>query len=140
MDKALSAYHHATGRWPGDAEGATSVDTPPENDGSGDRVIAILRAVPDSQKVLDQIPPIFRVAATSDPLAAGPASQPASSTVQDAWGHRFRCITADSPNPAEHDAVAANDGKPVFISAGPDGRFGPQDQPNAADNIRSDER
>ena len=140
LDKALTAYHRATGRWPSDPEGPPSLDAPSENDGSGDRIIAALTTVPPSRKLLDELPAIFRVAAAPDSPAASPTSQPASSTVQDSWGHRLRCITADSPNPVEHDAVAANDGKPVFISAGPDGRFGPQDHPDAADNIRSDGR
>ena len=32
-------------------------------------------------------------------------------------------------------AVAANGGRPMFVSAGPDGRFGHRDPASAADNI-----
>ena len=139
LDRTLAAYHHATGRWPADPSGPATHDTPTEDDGSGDRIIAALAADPESRKVLERIPPAFRVAAPADGATASPTSRPWG-TIQDAWGHHLRCLTADSPLPVDRDAVAANGGEPVFLSAGPDERFGPQDLPNAADNIRSDGR
>ncbi len=135
LDQALVAYHRATGRWPADPGPRADGSTTPENDGSGDRIIAVLADEPESRKVLDQIPPIFRARRSAD-TAAGSAW----GGVHDAWGRPLRCLTANGSTPAELDAVIANGGRPIFISAGPDERFGPPDLPPAADNIRSDRR
>lgn len=59
--------------------------------------------------------------------------------VIDAWGRPMRCLTARCPSPVACEAVAANGGKPIFISAGPDGQFGMADGVTDADNLRSDE-
>ncbi len=139
LDKALTAYHQTTGRWPVDPDNETQSDDLSEHDRSGDRVIAALATVPEARKALEQIPPAYRAAAPNTDAPASPAGQPWG-TVHDAWGQRLRCITADSLLPSERDALAANAGKPIFISAGPDKRFGLQNRPNAADNIRSDGR
>lgn len=139
LDKALTAYHQTTGRWPMDPGDETRVEVSSENDGSGDRVIAALATIPEARKALDQIPPAYRAAAPNIDAPASLAGQPWG-TVHDAWGQRLRCITAESLLPSERDALAANAGKPIFISAGPDKRFGLQNRPNAADNIRSDGR
>ena len=138
LDRALVAYHHAAGRWPTDSPGeAQRGASSDEGDGSGDRVVAALAGVPESRHVLEGIPPAFLVAVPVDGPA--PASRPWG-MVQDAWGQPLRCLTAGSSSPADQEAVAANGGKPIFISAGPDECFGFHDVPAAADNIRSDGR
>ncbi len=135
LDQALVAYHRATGRWPADPDGRTDRSTTAENDGSGDRIIATLAGEPESRKVLDQVPPVFRAERSADA-----AANSAWGGLHDAWGRPLRCLTADGSTPADLDAVIANGGKPIFISAGPDERFGPPGLPPAADNIRSDRR
>jgi len=136
LDRALEAYHRAVGCWPVDPAHSQQQAPSAENDGSGDRLIAVMAGVPEARRLFDRIPPGFRVQL---PAPAAPASQPWG-TVQDAWGQRLGSMTAGSPSPADQEAVAANGGKPVFTSAGPDERFGQEDVPAAADNLRSDRR
>jgi hypothetical protein len=47
----------------------------------------------------------------------------------------LKCATSASPQESERQLVAANGGRPVFISAGPDRRFGETDPSAAADDI-----
>jgi hypothetical protein len=44
-------------------------------------------------------------------------------------------LTAGSSRERDRHVVAANGGKPVFISAGPDGQFGDDDPAASADNL-----
>jgi prepilin-type N-terminal cleavage/methylation domain-containing protein len=53
----------------------------------------------------------------------------------DAWGRPLRYVTALH----DEQAVRMNGGKPFWVSAGPDGRFGDADLAERSDNISSDE-
>ncbi len=101
-------------------------------DGSAERVITALAAVPASRAVLERIPEVLRVPRQGEDRDA---DADAWGTVQDAWGHRLRCLTAASPSEVDRQAVAGNGGRPIFVSAGPDGQFGIHDPAAAADNI-----
>ena len=101
-------------------------------------VIAVLAAEPASRAILDKTRPVLRVIPVAD-IADGVSELPWG-TVQDAWGRPLRCLTAASKSPLDREAVAVNGGRPIFISAGPDGRFGTRDIAAAADNLRSDRR
>lgn len=138
LDQAVGAYHKATGAWPSDTMPLRKAPAADQDEGSGDRVIATLAGVLAARLQLERIRPIFRVAAV-DPVPPA-TTQPAWGTVQDAWGHRLRCLTAASPAPSDQETVAANAGRPIFVSAGPDGDFGTIEIAAAADNIRSDGR
>jgi len=145
LDEALRAYYQAAAQQLGN-----------KPDPAADRVIAALAAVPASRQVLERIPHRLRVRANVEKQWAGNAKArtgrwPAAAgrshtwdrpdvTVQDAWGHPLQCLTAASPSPVHRQAVAANGGRPIFISAGVDGRFGSElDVAAGDDNLRSDE-
>jgi len=138
LDQALSAYHQATSDWPMDLGSEEDERAPTERDGSADRVIDVLAAEPTSRAILDIIRPILWVQPITD-INKGDTALPWG-TVQDAWGQPLRCLTADSKSPLDREAVAVNDGRPIFISAGADGQFGNRDIAAAADNLRSDRR
>jgi type II secretory pathway pseudopilin PulG len=53
----------------------------------------------------------------------------------DPWGTPLRYYSADSGSPF----VKANNGRPVFVSAGPDCEFGDDDPSRLGDNLRSDD-
>ncbi len=140
LDKALDAYHETTGTWPftlatqpdeTEPERLSSNDDPTE---SGRRVINALAAVPASREILDTIPDLLRV-----PPESKQAEPNDWGTVRDAWGQPLHCLTALSRIPVEWQAVAANLGKPIFISAGTDGQFSSRDSVAEADNLRSDQ-
>lgn len=137
LNEALVSYHKSTGAWPADQsprKGQTASNI--EDDGSGDRIINILAELPESRTVLERIPPPMRIAPSTD------ADQGASAwgTVEDPWGRRLRCLTATNESVLDREAVAANGGCPIFISAGGDGDFGLNDLAASADNLRSDGR
>ena len=138
LDQALGAYHKATGTWPSDVKALKPAPSADQDEGSGDRVIAVLANVPAARMQLDRVRPIFRIAVVDQGPPA--ATQTTWGTVQDAWGRHLRCLTAASPAPSDQEAVAANAGRPIFVSSGPDGDFGTIDIAAAADNIRSDGR
>jgi len=139
LDKALDAYHQDTGIWPaceptpaGPAEAKTH--RKPTIYNATDCVIAALATEPASQKMVQKIPDVLLVPGNNT------TTRPADfGTVRDAWGRKLRCITAQSPTDSERRAVAANSGKPIFISPGADGKLGTNDIVAAADNLRSDE-
>ncbi|NLX14476.1 MAG: hypothetical protein GXY44_12590 [Phycisphaerales bacterium] len=138
LDKALTAYHEATGTWPF-PPATQPADTEPNHLPSKDdpaessrRVIAALADVPASREILDTIPMILRVPPEGAELGKW-------GTVRDAWGRPLRCLTARSRVAIEWQAVAANHGKPIFISAGVDGQFTFRDGVADADNLRSDQ-
>lgn len=140
LDEALDVYHAHAGRWPVEAP-----TTPPDVDRSADAlqagargtafvavdleaardVLEALAAEPASRRVLDRVPPVLT------------AHRPNESAwgVHDGWGRPLACLTPRSPNAAHRLAVEANGGKPIFLSAGPDGRFGHGDPTAAADNL-----
>ncbi len=139
LDEALTAYRAATDSWPVLTPGSVPVQpispAPPVDDRqdmSGDQVIAQLAGVPESRRVLEAVPEVLRVASDDEASAA-------LGTIQDPWGNRLRCLTAAGPLPVDIKAVAANGGRPIFVSAGPDRRFGLMDIAHASDNVRSDE-
>jgi type II secretory pathway pseudopilin PulG len=141
LDQALLAYYQGTGSWPADP-GPFARSYPdvlrqpdPDSDGSGDRVINLLAAVPACRVVLATIPEILRPA----PEGETREIRSGSVTVVDAWGRSLSCLTAASSSPMHRKAVAANENRPVFISPGPDGRLGFTDVATASDNVRSDE-
>ncbi len=157
LDRALAAYREQAGAWPdlpsaataaavrplptGDApaHGDASSAGPMERDaviydGSADAIIAALAAKPASHQILDEITPPLRMQRD-----ASGQEIPGWGTVQDPWGHRLRCLTASSPSAVERQAVAANGDRPIFISAGPNGRFHTAAGTEVADDLRSDE-
>ncbi len=161
LDRALAAYHQATGQWPTDdlptparqdaAEPAPPVSLggrstlfsePPASDpraenGSTDRILAAVIGVPAARTVLETLPEVLRTSASG---GAGLATAPAAwGSVRDSWGRSLACLTAANPSAIHRKAVAANQNRPIFVSAGPDGRFGLQDVSAASDNLRSDE-
>jgi type II secretory pathway pseudopilin PulG len=161
LDQALAMYQHETGQWPviqtpsggrestrADLQNAT--DQRPDSDGvenlpsereeSGNSVIALLAEASASREALQRVPEVMRSPVAADSRLT-PSTLPSalSWTVHDAWGRPLRCLTAASPTPLDREAVAANRGRPIFISAGEDGDFGLRDRSAAADNIRSDE-
>ena len=146
LDEALSAYHQAGGHWPMCPPPAgpvsTTRGTPHENEReAADRgfetakcAMAALSAEPKSREILQKIPAILL--ATDKSGAAEPVLL---GGVRDAWGGALRCLTINSQDNIDRQAVAANGGKPIFISAGADGNFGIKNIVAAADNLRSDE-
>jgi len=136
LNGALDAYHKATSAWPVDAQVRGKPYSSQQYDGSGDRVIAQLASVPASEEFLADIPSALRVAKQTQ---IGDTQEPMEAwRVRDTWGGPLRCLTGVGESPTDREAVAANDGKPVFISSGPDGQFGDRDIATAADNVRSD--
>jgi len=124
---ALDAYHEQTGAWPLDdrddyLKQSKTVDGP---DGSAEYILKTLHGVAASEAILARVPEVLR-----DRGGVGPAW-----TVVDGWGRQLRCLTAASGRTLERQAVAANGGKPIFVSAGGDGRFGTENVAAAADNL-----
>jgi type II secretory pathway pseudopilin PulG len=146
LDHALRAYHQATGAWPADVVAPPETPsfrldnvhrTDPDAD-SGDRVVTALASVAASRTILQTVPKTLRVTHGADrPTATAPGAD--SGGVRDSWGRPLCCLTAASPSAVHRKAVAANENRPIFISAGPDGEFGFVDVSTASDNLRSDE-
>lgn len=157
LDRALMAYHRATGIWPVDpglpvpAKARTHAASPIADDiETGHRMVMVLAGEPASRSVLETIPPVLRVEAGpadrgdttgGNSFRAPPTPSPGSDwgRVQDSWGRPLRCLTSASPSSGDRKAVAANENRPIFISAGPNGDFGIDDPAAKADNLRSDE-
>jgi hypothetical protein len=99
-----------------------------------DRTLVSLAQVPGARAHLEKLPPVLRVKPNGSADSAG-----AWGSIRDPWGRPLHCFTASSPLAVHRKSVAANQGRPIFISAGPDGRFGFNDVSAASDNIRSDE-
>lgn len=165
LDRSLVAYHQSTGQWPADEGGTGAAPRLPseassngvgldggtshrrasevedaalavlDGKGSGDRVVAKLAGVPEARAVLQGVPEVLRVPLDIADVSSGELSW----TVQDPWGQRLVCLTAANPSAMHRKAVAANNNRPIFVSAGPDGRFGLTDVSAASDDLRSDE-
>lgn len=132
LDEALSMYYEATNGWPTDPVPEAPGRAAPSGKmtSSGDRVIGIITSVSASRETLERAPRVLRVDLEGQPWG----------TLQDAWGWRLRCLTgAESIPEAERRAVAANGGRPIFISAGVDGDFGMTDPAAAGDNLQSND-
>ena len=129
LDEALSAYHASTGGWPSGVEvtgdGAGGRVGVGDGSESAGWVIRALDSVAASRAVLARIGPALRV---SRPGRVG-------WTMRDAWGRDLRCLTRASPSLADRQAVAANAGKPIFISAGVDRTFGTQEVAGGGDDL-----
>jgi type II secretory pathway pseudopilin PulG len=110
LDLALSRYHQAHGVYP-------SVP----NDEPAEVVRALLRD-PASAPLADAIPPVLW-------------SYRPPRRLLDAWGTPLK-YEAD---PRKSRYVAANAGRPVFVSAGPDRDHGVSDRARMGDNLRSDD-
>lgn len=122
LDEAVGAYCRATGAWPeagkrerGGVRG--SGFGVQEQHRAAAQVLAALRRVPASWALVERI-------------AADVPGSVSEAGICDAWGTPLRCLTADSVSDVDRQAVAANGGRPVFISDGPDG--------DGADELRSD--
>lgn len=131
-------------------------------------VLAALEAVPESRAVLERVPAMLRAdvgelarrgdgeterqgdQGTRGQAEVGlPTARPVTTDnpqpsthnplVLDGWGRPLRCLTSSSRLAGDRRAVAAGGGRPIFISVGPDGLFGPEDSPAVGDNLRSDE-
>lgn len=138
LHRALLAYHQSTGGWPAGSQRPAESSADPLTAGgveSGTRVLGELARLGVSRTVLAALPEALRAD------AGGAAGEPELkwASVVDPWGNPLICLTSTSPLAAQRKAVAANRGCPIFISAGPDGRFGLNDPSAASDNIRSDE-
>ncbi len=111
LDKALARYHRSEGRYPS-SPGPHSATWATVTLLDHDRTRPILEALPAS---------IWR----------GPGRR----TLVDPWGTALRYLSEESGSPF----VKANNGMPVFVSAGPDKDFGDQDPAGLGDNLRSDD-
>lgn len=130
LNAAMEAYQRATQQWPGGGLHRQEAATRPARAGlsglptggsqdrrpgarsvefdAARRVLADLLDVEASKRVLGA-------------ASAGAAEDGADSAIQDGWGRRMRCLTAESDSLVDRQAVAASGGRPVFISDGPDG-------------------
>ena len=111
LDKALSRYHRATGRFPASYEPSSSKT-----------VIIDFLDHERTRKIMEGLP---------DSLWAGPGRR----NLTDPWGTPVKYFDAESGS----IYVKANSGRPVFISAGPDRDFGEGDPSRLGDNLRSDD-
>ncbi len=125
LDDALNAYYGSTGSWPVDPRATAERSSASGASESTVIVLAALQRTPKSDQVLERVPEVLR----------RESYEPDVWIVVDGWGRPLRCMTANSPRTLERQAVAANGGKPIFVSAGGDGRFGLDDVADAADNL-----
>lgn len=111
LDKALARYHRATDHYP------FSPGPNPAN-----WVTVELLDHDRTRPLLEKLPPS---------VWQGPGRR----TLVDPWGTPLQYFpeTSDSP------FVKANNGRPVFLSAGPDCDFGDEEVSRMADNLRSDD-
>ncbi|MBN1488563.1 MAG: hypothetical protein JXA69_01495 [Phycisphaerae bacterium] len=114
LREALAAYEAATDAYP-----------PAAPDGSAGPAIAALLAVPETAAKLEPLPASLELG--QDPQAGG----------LDPWGRPLRYLAADATRERDRAEVAANGGRPLFESAGPDGDFGHTDPGDDDDNLRS---
>jgi hypothetical protein len=147
LDEALSAYHKAVGHWPADRPPDVqknvaharryALQTGERTSASAlqqaaDWVVAALVSVPEAKAAIDQIPRIYRVVPELTEMTPLPG---AGFSLVDGWRHHLGCLTAESPTERDRRAVAANGGRPLFISPGPDGVFGSQSIASATDDL-----
>ncbi len=110
LREAMAAYHRDTGLFP-----------PGEADFAAGDAFDALQRVDASARLLQTWP--------------APAGQQGDAHV-DPWRRPYRYLAGENAEAV----VAENGGWPVFVSAGPDGRFGGSDGPSArADDRRTDE-
>lgn len=111
LDDALLRYRRATGCYP-------------LQRGPGSAIPAVIDLL-DHEKTRSQLE------AFPSSLWRGPGRR----ILIDPWGTELQYISPDSGDPKVH----ANDGRPIFISAGPDRDFGETDPAALGNNLRSDD-
>lgn len=111
LDDALVRYRRATGMYP-----------PTRGSESAISAVVDLLDQEKSRPVIESFPASLR---------RGPNRY----DLIDPWGTPLRYIGQNAGDPI----VAANHGRPVFESAGPDGDFGELDTRGIGDNLRSDD-
>lgn len=113
LDKALARYHRATGVYPGQAGGAGPTAV---------RAVTALAEHERTRSILEAFPsPLWLTAEER--------------TLTDAWGTPLHYLPATADTPV----IKANNGRPVFVSAGPDRIFGEDDPAGLGDDLRSDD-
>jgi len=142
LRSALLAYQQSTGTWPEPAEPPPQPPpggpTMPPEERDAVRMAALLWAHEASRERMEGIPPLLRTAADPRDRRDSRSSDPGV-VLRDSWGTPLWCLTAGSPAQVQREAVAANGGCPIFISAGQDRDFGVVERSAGADNLRSDE-
>lgn len=113
LDDALTRYRLATGEFPRS-----------RGPGSDIPVVLDLVAHEKSRPILERFP---------SQLWQGPGGS--KRRLVDPWGTVLRYLSSDSND----GRVKANDGRPLFVSAGPDRDFGDVNPAAVADNLRSDD-
>jgi type II secretory pathway pseudopilin PulG len=111
LDVALTRYYHATGRYPASHAPDSAI-----------QATVYLLDCDRTRPILMAFPPS---------VWSGPGRR----NLVDPWGTPLRFYPADSESPY----VKANEGRPVFVSAGPDCGFGDLDASQLGDNLRSDD-
>jgi type II secretory pathway pseudopilin PulG len=111
LDKALAQYHRANERYP---------MSPGPN--ASNWVTVALLDFDRTRKTLDALP---------DSVWRGPGKH----VLVDPWGTPLRYF----PETVSSPYVKANNGRPLFVSAGPDGIFGDEDPTRMGDDLRSDD-
>ena len=111
LDTALARYHRATGSYP-TSHGPDSAIQATVYLLDHDKTRPMLLALP---------PSVWKGSGRRN--------------LVDPWGTPLRYFSADSNSPF----VKANNGRPVFVSAGPDCDFGDNDPSKLGDNLRSDD-
>lgn len=111
LDKALMKYYRAEGVYP-NAPGPNAAHW---------ATVALLDHE-RTRPILESLPPSLLRGASRNELV-------------DPWGKPLKYESQDSGSPF----VRANNGRPLFISAGPDGGFGDDDPAQLGDNMRSDD-
>lgn len=111
LDVAMVRYRRATGRYPIDY-------------GEESRISAVVHLLdhPKSRPLIEALPQVLKQGANG-------------ATLVDPWGTPLRFLGPQSNDPK----VITNDGRPVFISAGPDRDFGDDTPAGLGDNLRSDD-
>ncbi len=111
LDKALAQYHRANDRYP---------MSPGPN--SANWVTVALLDFERTRQTLDKLPPsVWR--------------SPGQRVLVDPWGTALKYYPETQNSPY----VKANNGRPVFVSAGPDREFGDEDASKIGDDLRSDD-
>ncbi|MCP4248416.1 MAG: hypothetical protein GY778_15320 [bacterium] len=105
----------------------TDAHPPGDDDGAIPSALQALLSRPDSAKVLGEVDlKLLHV-------------RQGRAVCRDPWGRRLRYLSTDIHHPALRRRVEQNDGRPIFESSGPDGRFGDSADTAAADDICSDD-
>jgi hypothetical protein len=99
------------------------------------QVTGDLMNVSASKEVLAALPPTLVLSSAEVIHDQTIKSSSHTMLLLDPWGQPLGCLTMADPAEEARNAVKANGGCPIFISAGPDQTFGPWDAPAGTDNI-----